>query len=457
MTSITRRRFFGGAAAAASLLLAPHARLFAQAGAPRTGAGYGPLKPVRDRNTGLNLLSLPQGFSYVTFGWAREPMTNGAPTPAAHDGMGIVAERGDRITLIRNHELVNDAGAFGPSTIHWDPAAGGGTSTIEFDAKTGKAGPAHPSLSGTLQNCAGGVTPWGTWLSCEEFVYDPGARPPGAQPNRLVRKHGYVFDVPPDGRQPEPLEGLGLFRHEAAVVHEPSGHVFQTEDRDPRCGFYRFVPKKRGELARGGVLEMLRVKDRNDLRSGLKLGEHMKADWVRIEDPGRASSPGTTDTLGVFMQGFEAGGSVFTRGEGCFATRDAVYFTCTNGGDAACGQVFAYYPERGTLALVFESPDPAALDYPDNLCFSPRGGLVLCEDGTRERMQLQGLSADGEVFAFARNEVVLDGEPFGLEGNFRHSEWAGCCFSRDGKWLFANVYSPGFTVAITGPWKRGLI
>jgi uncharacterized protein len=453
----TRRGFVGGAARfAASLLLAPHARLLAQAVGAPPGPGYGPLKPVRDLNTGLNLLALPEGFSYVTFGWHREPMADGAPTPGAHDGMGVVGQLRDRVTLVRNHEVVSDTGAFGPASLHYDPACGGGTTTIEFDAATGKAGRAHASLSGTVQNCAGGVTPWGTWLSCEEFVHDPDDAT-GPDKPRITRPHGYVFEVDPAGGKPEPLVGLGQFRHEAAALHAPSGAVYMTEDRDPRSGFYRFTPARRGRLAGKGVLEMLRVESGTDMRAGLRVGEELAASWVRIERPDRAHTAGTIDGLGVFTQGAEQGGAVFSRGEGCHATREAVYFTSTNGGAAACGQVFAYYPARGTLALVYESPGIEVLDYPDNLCFSPRGGLVLCEDGSRARMQLQGLAVDGRVFAFARNEVVLDGEPFGHAGEYRRGEWAGTCFSLDGKWLFANVYSPGFSVAIIGPWRAGLI
>ena len=452
---LDRRRFVRGAAA---LALLPHARLLAAAGAPRiAAAGYGPLRPVRDRNTGLNLLSLPEGFEYVSFGWAREPLANGGPTPGAHDGMGVVAQRGDEIVLVRNHELVGDTGAFGPASVHYDPAATGGTSTIAFDAKTGRASRAHASLSGTLQNCSGGVTPWGTWLSCEEFVLAPGEQAAKGRPETLTRQHGYVFEVDPAGGPARPLPGLGVFRHEAAAVHAPSGHVYLTEDRDPRCGFYRFRPKHRGRLDGDGVLEMLRCRERTDLRAGIALGERLRCDWVPIDSPTRGHTEGAHDGLGVFQQGAAQGGAIFTRGEGCFATDEQVYFTCTNGGSAACGQVFAYDPKHSTIALVFESPDLATLDYPDNLCFSPRGGLVICEDGSRDRTLVQGLSADGALFPFARNEVVLDGEPFGHVGEFRGAEWAGTCFSPNGRWLFANVYTPGFTVAITGPWKRGLI
>ena len=411
---------------------------------------------MRDLNTGLNLLSLPAGFSYVTFGWHREPMADDSPTPGSHDGMGVVRQVGDRVTLVRNHEILSGSGAFGPARVHYDRAAGGGTTTIEFDLATGKAGRGRASLSGTLENCSGGVTPAGTWLSCEEIVFTPGGAT-GSDAPRLARPHGFVFEVEPDGGKPEPLVGLGQFRHEAASVHVPSGAVYMTEDRDPRAGFYRFVPERRGRLAGKGVLEMLRVESRTDLRAGLAQGEELAADWVRIEQPDRAHTPGTTDGLGVFAQGAAQGGAVFTRLEGCHATRDAIYFTSTNGGEAACGQLFAYRPERGTLALVHESPGIETLDYPDNVCFSPRGGLVICEDGSRERMVLQALSADGRQFTFARNEVVLDGEPFGHAGEFRRAEWAGACFSLDGRWLFANIYRPGFSVAITGPWQAGLI
>ena len=103
-----------------------------------------------------------------------------------------------------------------------------------------------------------------------------------------------------------------------------------------------------------------------------------------------------------------------------------------------------------------QTPDPATLDYPDNITLSPRGGLVVCQDSRGPVEHLFGLTRGGELFQFARNNVHLDGY-LGFTGEFRDAEWAGCCFSADGRWLFANVYNPGFTVAITGPWRDGLI
>jgi len=97
------------------------------------------------------------------------------------------------------------------------------------------------------------------------------------------------------------------------------------------------------------------------------------------------------------------------------------------------------------------------LNRPDNLCVSPRGGIVLCEDAKDAQPFLRGLTPDGAIFDFAQNNVVLDGERNGLAGDFRDREWAGACFSPDGRWLFVNVQWPGITFAITGPWQRGVL
>lgn len=414
--------------------------------------GYGPLSPVKDETTGLPLLQLPAGFRYLTYGWTGDAMSDALRTPGAHDGMAAFAWRGDVVRLIRNHEITLGPTA-APESRVYDPAAGGGTTTLEFDVRRGAWVGAHLSLGGTVRNCAGGPAPWGAWLTCEESLLGPG----GSQP--LTKKHGYIFEVPLDGSPTrEPLEDMGRFNHEAVAVDPDTGFVYETED-SRGAGFYRFRPKERDRLAEGGTLEMLAItgRPRFDTRTGQTRNDSYPISWVRIDDPDRAHSDDTRrDGRGVFDQGWARGGAVFSRLEGAWYGRGKIYITATSGGDAGMGQVWEVDARADRLRLVIESPGASVLNMPDNLCISPRGGLVVCEDGTLNPC-IHGLSTDGKLFTLARNSVVLAGETRGLAGDFRASEFAGATFSPDGQWLFVNVQSPGITFAITGPWANGLL
>lgn len=419
-----------------------------------TRVGYGPLMPVPDATTGLPLLLLPKGFRYTTFGYIGDSLDGGGTTPALHDGMGAFALPGviGGVSLVRNHEILDGPhlSATGPA---YDSGAGGGTTTVDFDTRRGVVIRQWTSLGGTLRNCAGGRTPWGSWLTCEETVADPG---PGSI---LTKPHGYVFEVPVRGRaDAEPLRALGRFVHEAVVVDPCTGFVYETEDQR-RSGFYRFTPRTRAHLADGGTLEMLSVRGRPQLETSKGQAHNVayEVEWVHIERPDCVhDNPMRRDNDGVFMQGHRQGGAVFARCEGAFAAGEKIYFVVTNGGDAGQGQVWEYDPLASVLRLVFESPGEHVLGMPDNVCMSPRGGLVLCEDGSGTQF-VRGLTASGEIFPFAQNNVVLHGRPNGLVGDYRRSELAGVCYSPDGDWLFFNVQVPGFTVAVSGPWGRGAL
>ncbi|MFH1599422.1 MAG: alkaline phosphatase PhoX [Pseudomonadota bacterium] len=458
----SRRRMLQGSLGlgVAALGLGPVGTLLAKAGSGLgVSSGYGPLAPVRDRATGLALLQLPAGFEYTSFGWAGEEIAPGQACPGKHDGMGVVGAEGDIVTLVRNHELTREpGGSFAPASATYNPDVRGGTVTLRFDTARGEFVDAMPSLSGTLVNCAGGVTPWGSWLSCEEIVVDAGQKVRISKDyvHEMKRSHGFIFEVPGKGlSNAEPLLAMGQMKHEAAAVDPRDGIVYLTEDHEPYAGFYRFIPRAPGELHRGGRLQMLRAEGAPDLRTGCRVGDVMKVRWVDIDEPTKGTDsdggPG-----GLVRQGLANGGTAFIRLEGVIVEQGRVFFISTSGGDAGCGQMWAYRPDEGLLELVFESPSRDVLDYPDNIVASPRGGLVICEDSDQPVQRLYGLDRAGGLFEFCRNNVVLDGHR-GFSGDFRNEEWAGACFSPDGRWLFANIYEPGFTVAIKGPWRSGLI
>lgn len=424
----------------------------------RWRVGYGPLVQQQPD------MKLPRGFRYVKGGAAFTPMRDGSPTPPAHDSMGVFPV-GRSFHLVRNHELdPEDFGLIPPLNVGdkaYDPRGNGGCTIIEFDPLTGRFGESWPVLGGTIVNCSGGATPWGSWLSCEETT---AGRIAGFE-----KAHGYVFEVPARARGPvaaRPLRALGRFVHEGAAVDPRSGIVYLTEDNgEPFDGFYRFLPRVRGELAHGGELQMLAIEGlpRYATLRGQTVGLTLPVRWVTIDEPD--PSDAEADPSAVFNQGYAKGGAAFLGGEGATILDGDVYMMCSAGGDAALGQVWRYRPRgllRGSLELIFESNNPAVLDEGDNLCASPRGtGLVIAEDGDGEDIDggtngLRGLSVDGEIFPFAENTTPLDLEPFGEPG-IGASEYAGVQFGPLGAWLFCHLQYPGTTYAIAGPWWRGCL
>ena len=415
-----------------------------RASAPALGdAGYGPLYPTRDHTTGLELLLLPRGFEYLSFGWTNEAMSDGTPTPGNHDGMAAFGV-GERIHLVRNHERGRGA-PFGGPPITYDPAAAGGTTTLVFDPDAGELVESWASLTGTIRNCAGGPTPAGTWLSCEETT-------------DVVegRRHGYVFEVPATGvGSPVPLTAMGRFSHEATATDPATGDVYLTEDASSSA-LYRFRPLDPADLARGGVLEAMRLASTTDTKPWATGTSDTVAGWVTVDVPDWAPGEPTT-----WQQVQPKGAARISRGEGAWYGNGVIYVVATNGGPVSQGQVFALDPAAQTFTAVYASTDANVLNAPDNVCVSPRGGLLLCEDGSGLEF-VHGLTPDGQIFRFAQNNVVITEELRAARGytgtDFTGSEWCGATFDpKNGNWLFVNIQAPGITFAITGRWRQGVL
>ena len=423
--------------------------------------GYGELVPTAAKNTGEIILALPRGFEYDVIGRVKGMMSDGRPTPPLHDGQWTF-KVGKELRIVRNHEVSNlslpreNAGI--GSRNHYDEMAGGGTTTLVIDQKTNKVVRDWVSLSGTLINCAGGPTPWGSWISCEETTLGKTVRTraDGRKTGGFPKRHGYCFEVPAAANSeviPVPLKAMGRFVHEAVAVDRKTGVVYLTEDFNP-SGFYRFIPRRKGRLSEGGALQMLAIegKPAYDTRTGQKMGQHaLAARWVTIDNPDPEAAD--VDPIAVHKQGAAKGGAAFSRLEGCEIDKNGnVYFTSTSGGNTRGGQIWIFSPdgsERGYLKLAFESPAPDILHMPDNIAMMPKTGLLfVCEDsdygGQKAVNHLRILTLGGQMANFARN----------INKDFPRSEFAGSCFSPDGGTLFVNSQTAGVTLAIRGDWSN---
>lgn len=422
-----------------------------------SGVGFGPLIPDPS-----GMMSMPEGFSYQVLSQVGDTMDDGLRVPAGHDGMAAFTGPRNSTILVRNHELGSDpsSGPFGDTnnlfekvdrqrvydTGGGNPAVGG-TTTVVFDHNTRKVRSHFLSLVGTRRNCAGGRTPWNTWISCEETVTRAGEE-------GCMQDHGYNFEVPvtstPSLANPVPLRQMGRFVHEAVAVDPRTGIVYQTEDRGDSL-IYRYIPKRASDLSGGGQLQCLAVIDapsldtRNWEQTRVTMGERLPVHWVDVSDI--ADPDSGNDTLR--LDGFERGGARFARGEGMYYGNDTIYFVCTSGGSIQKGQVWAYRPSPdeghstemdrpGSLELFIEPNDANLVENADNVAIAPWGDLILCEDGPGDQY-LVGVTPAGELYKLAHNQVS-------------NSVFAGATFSSDGRTLFVNIQGDGLTLAIEGPW-----
>lgn len=457
---------------------------------------YGPTAPVNDLTTGLPLIELPAGFSYKSTGWALDTMSDGLATPNSHDGMGIVVSRrvgrSNEIILVRNHERststnaasilgagVNSVPKYDTGLTGSNYQIGGNTNLVWRD---GNWVGSYATLGGIYRPCAGGATTWGSWLSNEELLSNSTSADGG-------KKHGYIFEVPADPAQSafnaQPIVAMGRFAHEASAIDPDTGWWYLTEDQGNANTLYRFRPNNVsggfGSLHAGGQLQGLAVVGvpNADLRSPTLCQEYI-CSWVDIADPDLnsatlASVVGNVTASGPYRQAYANGAAIFGANEGCWVAHGICYFTDkqVTTSPARAGRIWALHLASMTLKAIFVSNDIQVGNSPDNVCVSPRGGVLFCEDGgtggpnsggTVTAQRLMGLDPTGGSFVFARHnfnftadQLTAAGKSGTLAGNRRNTEWAGAVFSPDGRVLFVNLYTPGITLAITGPWAKGTL
>ena len=217
-------------------------------------------------------LDLPEGFTYTLVSETGGMMADGFYRPGRPDGMACFAHptSTDKCILMRNHENWLDTPMGSPfgkanellervseSQLYDRKGDGspffGGVTKVVYDLRNNRLESDHLVLTGTVANCAGGRTPWGSWLTCEEQMLKPEEGP--------GKYHGFVFETPSSATgliDAVPLKAMGRFAHEAAAVDPATGIVYMTED-DRSALFYRFIPEVPGDLAKGGKLQALAI------------------------------------------------------------------------------------------------------------------------------------------------------------------------------------------------------
>ena len=492
MGQVTRRgllRAGAGIAAGTALAGGPLNGFVALAdGVPRQRPDRRALVPVPDERDGKVRLHLPDGFHYRSFHDTEAPVTleDGTALPGRHDGMAAFDGHHGNVVLVRNHEVNGPVpAAFGPGTPY-DTRTGGGTTTTVV-TRYGEVVKAFTSLNGTQMNCSGGRMPWGSWVTCEETVNGPdvGADFTGVLNVELTKPHGWIFEVPASADPAqgqstrEPIRKAGRFAHEAVAYDPHQNHLYLTEDNFGfPSGFYRYAPPtnamRTGRLADGGTLQMLAVRDvpNADLAASQPRHAVYRVRWVDIPEPdpeypytpGQPAPTTNNDAIQyVGLQGLEQGAAGFSRLEGCVYDRGVVYFCSTQGGGPqepgdsdtvggwgnGSGQIWAYHTRLNILRLVYESPGPETLDFPDNITTRFGGTLVLCEDNVNDNY-LRGLTPLGHLSDIALNRLTSS-----TGADRSNDEFAGATFSPDGHTLFVNIQaSRGMSFAIWGPWGR---
>jgi sugar lactone lactonase YvrE len=386
--------------AAGAVALGPRFWSDALAAPAKPGPGpYGP--PVGSPNE-FGLV-LPQGFSgrLIAKGNAPVPGTtydfhifpDGSATYPLSDGGWILVSNSESPVPIDLSPLPSIGGG---------PQNGGGAGAIRF-GPDGEIRDAYRILSGTSTNCAGGKTPWGTWMSCEET------------------DDGHVWECDPTGEKPAvELPAMGTFKHEAIAVDPDGKRIYLTEDQGDG-GFYRFTPTNYPDCS-AGLLEIASVDG-----SGV-------VHWNRVPDPSAAEKPTREQTRMT----------EFKRGEGIWFDSGIVYVATTSD-----NKIHAYDPLTETIEVVYDQKvGDGPLNGVDNVTAAPSGDIYVAEDNGTNQLDIGLLTPEGEVARFLTATGM----------QHEQSELTGVCFDPSGKRMYfaaqRSLGGPGAVFEVTGPFRE---
>ena len=383
--------------------------------------GDSPYGPLLDPDE--NGLRLPEGFTSRIIKQSGTPIgpTAEVAMPFPDGGATFPTDDGGWI-LVSNSENPPPADKADPTPIGIDKL--GGVQAIVF-AADGTIVDAYPILTGSRSNCAGGTTPWGTWLSCEELDDEEDAS-----------NSGRVFECDPTGAEdPVQLDALGRFKHENAAIDPGEGRVYLTEDLADGL-YYRFTPTAYPDLT-AGTLEAARLD-----------GETLS--WLPIPDP--------TCSDGVPCRQQAEGATPFDGGEGCVVDDGKVFLT-TKGDN----RVWVHDITSGTMTVLYDGADftdPVLTGVDHIITQAETGNLVVAEDGG-DMQAVMIRRDDFAVFPILQMTGPQHGFPDAPSaGDARAtSEVSGLAFNPAGDRLYANsqrAYVLGITYEITGPWLEAL-